>query len=84
VINHGYPHRCWFDPRLERRPSPVHGHGVFATAPIAAGERIQVVGGLVFTSAERSRVREQLELGVEYNEGQLDDDLWVLNRSTKA
>ena len=77
--NHGYPEQGWFDPRLERRPSAVHGHGVFATAPIAAGERIQVVGGLVFTGAERPQVRDRLEPGVAYNEGQLDDDLWVLN-----
>jgi hypothetical protein len=52
---------------------------VFATAPTAARERIQVVGGLVFTEAERPRLRGRLESGVAYNEGQLDDDLWVLN-----
>jgi hypothetical protein len=76
VRNHGYPDKCWFDPRLELRASPVHGRGVFATAPIAAGERIQVVGGLVVTGAERADLR--LDPGVPYNEGQLDDDLWVL------
>lgn len=55
--NHGYPERGWFDPRLERRPSPVDGDGVFARAPIGAGERIQVVGGLVITGAERGTLR---------------------------
>ncbi len=25
MTNHGYPDRCWFDPRLERRPSLCRG-----------------------------------------------------------
>jgi SET domain-containing protein len=32
----------WLDPRLEIRPSVIHGRGTFATAPIAAGETVSV------------------------------------------
>ena len=76
--NHGYPDRSSFDPRLELRPSPVHGRGVFATAPVRAGERLQVVGGTVFTGAEKAAGAVRLEPGREYNEGQLDEDLWIV------
>jgi unsaturated rhamnogalacturonyl hydrolase len=74
VRNHGYPEHPWFDPRLELRDSPVHGRGVYARAPIAAGEVLQVIGGLVFRRADPPRV----EPGVAYNEGQLDEDLWII------
>ena len=76
--NHGYPERASFDPRLELRDSPVHGRGVFATAPIPAGVRIQLVGGTVFTTAEKAAGQARLEPGRDYNEGQLDEDLWIV------
>jgi len=28
----------WIDPRVEIRPSPIHGKGMFATGPIRQGE----------------------------------------------
>lgn len=34
------------------RPSPVHGRGLFALAPIRAGEAVIIWGGVVFTRAE--------------------------------
>jgi SET domain-containing protein len=37
------------DPRLEARPSPIHGMGVFATADIKKGEILMVWGGTFFT-----------------------------------
>lgn len=76
--NHGYPRRSSFDPRLELRGSVIHGRGVFATSSIAAGERLQVVGGTVFTTAEKEAGAVRVESGREYNEGQLDDDLWII------
>ncbi|MDC3958863.1 SET domain-containing protein [Polyangium jinanense] len=39
----------WLDPRLEVRPSPIDGHGIFATAPIEKGKTIIIWGGQVFT-----------------------------------
>ena len=35
-----YEPTTWYDPRLERRVSPTHGHGLFATAPIRTGETV--------------------------------------------
>lgn len=55
MSNFGYPETPWFDPRLELRDSPVHGRGVFATAPIRAGEVLQVVGGTVVTTSQGRR-----------------------------
>jgi len=37
------------DPRLEARPSPIHGTGVFATDDIKEGEVLIVWGGTLFT-----------------------------------
>jgi len=42
----------WLDPRLEIRPSPLHGRGTFALAPIAAGEVITVWAHRVISDAE--------------------------------
>ena len=40
-----YPQQSWADPRLETRPSPIGGLGGFASAPIAAGETLLILGG---------------------------------------
>jgi hypothetical protein len=37
----------WLDPRLEVRPSAIHGWGLFARAPIAAEEPVVIWGGEV-------------------------------------
>jgi len=47
----------WYDPRLERRVSPTHGHGLFATAPIRTGETVMIWGGDVYTQAELATVK---------------------------
>lgn len=39
----------WVDRRLEVRQSPIHGRGVFATAPILPGEVVIIWGGVLFT-----------------------------------
>ncbi len=38
--------------KVEVRPSPIQGRGLFATAPIAAGEVIAVIGGTLMDDAE--------------------------------
>jgi hypothetical protein len=35
----------WIDPRIAIRPSPVHGRGSFARAPIRCGEVVTIWGG---------------------------------------
>lgn len=47
----------------------LHGTGVFATEPIRAGERLLIVGGTVFTTAERDAGLVQLNPDKAYNAG---------------
>jgi hypothetical protein len=42
----------WLDPRVEIRPSPISGRGLFAREPIAAGEIVERWGGVRMTDAE--------------------------------
>ena len=49
-----YPSKTWISPRIEIRSSPVEGRGMFATAPIKAGEKVVVFGG-VYTDEEGAR-----------------------------
>lgn len=42
----------WLAPSIEMRPSPVHGRGLFAREPIAAGEPVIIWGGVIFTEAD--------------------------------
>jgi hypothetical protein len=48
----GYRATEWLDPRLTLRPSPIGGRGLFAQAPIAAGEVVIIWGGTLFTDAD--------------------------------
>ena len=52
-----YEPTTWYDPRLERRVSPTHGHGLFAAAPIRTGETVMIWGGDVYTEAELATVK---------------------------
>src|ERR1051326_6068707 len=49
-----YPSKTWIDPRIEIRTSPLEGRGMFATAPIQAGEKVVVFGG-GYTDEEGAR-----------------------------
>jgi SET domain-containing protein len=51
-----YLTETWFDPRLATAPSDIHGNGLVAAEPIAAGEVVMVWGGTLYT-------RDQLEAG---------------------
>lgn len=42
-----YRPTSWVHPHLELRPSPIHGSGVFATAPIQQGETAFIWGGIL-------------------------------------
>ena len=53
-----YPKTCWLDPRGAAGPSPIADTGLFATAPIVAGEVVMRLGGEVLTDDEfRDRTR---------------------------
>lgn len=43
------PARTWLDPRVALRASPRGGYGLFATAPIHAGEIVIIWGGASYT-----------------------------------
>lgn len=71
------PVTMWFDVRLVMRPSLIHGIGVFATHTIKASERLmEVSGGIVYTSQDWRTGKVWLA-AEQYNEGQLDTDLFI-------
>jgi SET domain-containing protein len=49
---HDYRPLEWIDQRIEIRPSPIGGRGMFATSAINAGEVVVIWGGVVFTRVE--------------------------------
>jgi uncharacterized protein len=65
----------WFHESLELRPSRIHGKGLFATAPIAAGETVMVWRGDLYTE-------EELQAGVSLSSGEwsfsmIDEGLYL-------
>jgi len=52
VPNRKYNLQSWIDPRIEIRPSPVGGQGMFARELIKAGEIVIVWGGIVLTKED--------------------------------
>lgn len=56
--------RCWLDTRVVARPSSIEGLGLFATAPIAKGEVVGILGGRVIDDAE---LRYIARTGSKYN-----------------
>jgi SET domain-containing protein len=50
------PERCWLDPRVVARPSPIEGLGLFATGPIARGDVVGIIGGRVIDDVELRRI----------------------------
>ena len=47
-----YRSTTWYHASLALRPSPVHGQGLFASEPIAAGKPVLIWGGDVYSDAE--------------------------------
>ena len=66
----------WFSPKVEKRPSVIQGRGLFARAPIAAGEVVAVKGGAIMDRAAFARVRDQVSPA----EIQIEDDLYITPR----
>ena len=58
------PLRSWLDPRVAVRPSPIHGLGLFALAPLGLGEVVEVLGGSTLDDGE---VRAMMERGERYD-----------------
>ncbi len=60
-------------PKTEVRASPIHGRGLFATAPIALGEVVMVKGGHIISRVELREITPHLG-PVEI---QIGDDLFI-------
>jgi hypothetical protein len=56
-----YLKRSWINPKLRSGPSKIHGEGIFASAKIAAGEKVMEFGGDLVTlqQALSSNYRER-------------------------
>jgi hypothetical protein len=74
-----YPTTSWFDPRLEKGTSPIHGAGIFTTAAIQAGERLLIPGGIVFTLEEWGAGSVPLDPAKVYNESRIDEHYFLAN-----
>ena len=48
------PTRSWLSPKLEARPSPIEGLGLFAIGSIEGGETVAVMGGQAMTDGDLS------------------------------
>ena len=69
----GYLPKTWYDPRLEVRPSPIQGRGLFATAPFAAGETVMIWGGDLYTEEELRTAR----LGAGWSYSMIDEGIYL-------
>ena len=48
----GYRSTDWIDPRIEIRPSPIHGKGMFAAVPINQGQVVTIWGGTLLLTEQ--------------------------------
>jgi hypothetical protein len=67
----------WFNPKTEKRTSPIQGHGLFARLPIPAGEVVAVKGGAIMDFAAFAPIRDQVSPA----EIQIEDHLYIAPRS---
>jgi SET domain-containing protein len=63
----------WFSDKVAVRESAIEGRGLFAAAPLRAGEAVVVKGGEIFDRARRDALAETLGPA----EIQIDDDLFI-------
>ncbi len=66
----------WYDPRVEIRPSGIQGGGMFAQAPIRAGETVCIAGGTPMTDAEFAAYRAGVK---RYNAAQTGEGLHLVD-----
>src|SRR5262249_22472413 len=69
----------WFSPKTEKRPSPIHGRGLFAREAIGAGEIVAVKGGAIVDFASFALVRD----GGSPAETQIEDGLYIAPRGAE-
>ena len=67
----------WFHPHAEKRASRIQGRGLFARAPIRAGDTVAVKCGAIMDTAALEAIRDQVSPA----EIQIEDDLWIAPHS---
>lgn len=67
----------WFNPKTEKRGSPIEGRGLFAREAIRAGEIVAVKGGAIMDFAAFALIRDEVTPA----EIQIADDLYIAPRS---
>ncbi|MDQ3855934.1 MAG: SET domain-containing protein-lysine N-methyltransferase [Chloroflexota bacterium] len=74
-----YRARSWLDPRIEVRPSPIEGLGLFATAPIREGKVVIVWGGRVLSNEEFAHAAKQaIARGERFSGAAIGENLNIL------
>ena len=67
------PDLTYFSSKVAKRPSPIDGRGLFATAAVSKGEVVVVKGGYILTRDQRDRIGDVLGP----SEVQITEDLFI-------
>ncbi len=67
----------WFNPKSEKRTSPIQGRGLIAREAISRGEIVAVKGGAIMDSATFALIRDEVTPA----EIQIEDDLYIAPRN---
>ena len=67
----------WFNPKTEKRGSPIAGRGLFAREAIAEGEIVAVKGGAIVDREAFASIRADVSPA----EIQIEDDLYIAPRT---
>ena len=69
----------WFNPKTEKRSSPIQGRGLFAREKITACEIVAVKGGHIISADDFADIREEVPPA----EIQIEDDLYIAPRNAQ-
>ena len=73
-----WKHR-WLGPKVKPYKSSIHGIGLVAIEPIAKGEVVQVVGGIIVPRSQTVEYRKIMgHIGI-----QIHDDFWIVPADRK-
>jgi uncharacterized protein len=67
----------WFNPRLELKPSAIHGKGLFATERIQRDAVVMIWGGTLYTRQDLENIRAGKLKVEEFSYSFIDEDLLI-------
>lgn len=85
-----YSDNPWIDPRVEIKPSPIHGIGMFAKSLIPQGEVVVIWGGKYVDKEEAEKARQEGKIAQQIDKDTFDvysreeanrDPTWFMNHS---